>query len=549
MGTSSVATDRPNHSTRRPWKHQEPLGGGPVCESEWTRPDAGLAEAHGWRRQRTGWYYIETRPAHQAQFNQASRTNCQQNSGPIPKPEGCLDEEVTWGSKCRAPSAGVECSDSTCESTTRICTREDDARFTCARTTRLTRPGRIPPSLTGRTTCRTHIYTAWRQRIRSGGKTMPRGSNWTNGDGSMSWTGARPTRPTNVSGPCGSSTAGTKARVRDSHRDRRTPSASPTLRVTRPTKTQPRRSQSRRGASAESQAQRKGRSSRRRASTQGPLRKFGRGRLTQSPRTPPWGGSLGGAPVAGRRYFSPHPACGDKVNLEWTMVAGLPRDPGWNSCHRTAGTSLRSPGLAVPRRDRGEVASRLPDPWRPGAVLHRRAPALPGAHGSAGQVWPRIYGDYPSLQNLTLGGWLILGRPVRMRVKRDVEPGEVRRFLRQELLKKVGHSEWNKPRLYRYDLADEREPTPSVQSVVVIPSDPDQPEAEQKAEASQEQQEPGPSGPIEGMVLDKLVASPVTSLPRTLGRDIHLPGNSEESPRSREGRVAVATLEQEMGWE
>ena len=67
----------------------------------------------------------------------------------------------------------------------------------------------------------------------------------------------------------------------------------------------------------------------------------------------------------------------------------------------------------------------------------------------------------------------------------------------------------------------------------MIPSDPDQPEAEHEAEASQERQEPGPSGPIEGMVLAELVASPVTSLPRTPRRDIHLPGDSAESPRSR----------------
>ena len=33
---------------------------------------------------------------------------------------------------------------------------------------------------------------------------------------------------------------------------------------------------------------------------------------------------------------------------------------------------------------------------------------------------------------------------VRKRVKRDVEPPEVRRFLRQELLKKVGHTWWNR---------------------------------------------------------------------------------------------------------
>ena len=41
-----------------------------------------------------------------------------------------------------------------------------------------------------------------------------------------------------------------------------------------------------------------------------------------------------------------------------------------------------------------------------------------------------------------------------------MEPPEVRRFLRQEFLKKVGHSWWNRPRVYRHDLANEREPTP-----------------------------------------------------------------------------------------
>ena len=75
----------------------------------------------------------------------------------------------------------------------------------------------------------------------------------------------------------------------------------------------------------------------------------------------------------------------------------------------------------------------------------------------------------------------------KKRVRRDVEPPEVRRFLQQELLRKVGHSWWNRPRVYRHDLADEREPAPPVQPVMVIPSDPDQP-------ASPEQQGPGPSG-------------------------------------------------------
>ena len=38
-----------------------------------------------------------------------------------------------------------------------------------------------------------------------------------------------------------------------------------------------------------------------------------------------------------------------------------------------------------------------------------------------------------------------------------------------------------------------------------------------------------------------------TSLPHTRGRDIVVAGKTEESPRTREGRLAAATLEQEMG--
>ena len=129
----------------------------------------------------------------------------------------------------------------------------------------------------------------------------------------------------------------------------------------------------------------------------------------------------------------------------------------------------------------------------------------------------------------------------KKRVRLDVEPPEVRRFLRQELLRKVVHSWWNRPRVYRHDLADERESTPSVRSVVVIPSDPNQPEA------SPEQQGLGPSGSSDRMTLVGPVASLITSLPCTPGQDILLPGDAEESPRSRKGLVAAATLEQEMG--
>ena len=108
------------------------------------------------------------------------------------------------------------------------------------------------------------------------------------------------------------------------------------------------------------------------------------------------------------------------------------------------------------------------------------------------------------------------------------------RFLRQKLLTKVGHSWWNRPRVYRYDRDDEREPMQSLRSVVVVPQ-------------GQEQQELCPAVPGDGMTLVGPVASPVTSLPHTPGRDIVVIGSSEESPRTREGRLAAATLEQEMG--
>ena len=122
-----------------------------------------------------------------------------------------------------------------------------------------------------------------------------------------------------------------------------------------------------------------------------------------------------------------------------------------------------------------------------------------------------------------------------------MEPPEVRRFLRQELLKKVGYSWWNRPRVYRHDRDDEREPTPSLCSVVVVPS------GQEQTEESLDQQELGPAVSGDLMTLVGQVASLVTSLPHTPGRDIVVAGSTEESPRTREGRLAAATLEQEMG--
>ena len=130
---------------------------------------------------------------------------------------------------------------------------------------------------------------------------------------------------------------------------------------------------------------------------------------------------------------------------------------------------------------------------------------------------------------------------VKRRVRRNVEPPEVRRFLRQELLIKVGHSWWNRSRVYRYDRDDEREPTQSLPSVVVVPPGQEQPEE------SLDQQELGPAVSGDRMTLVGPVASPVTSFPHTPGRDIVVAGSTEESPRTREGRLAAATLEQEIG--
>ena len=82
---------------------------------------------------------------------------------------------------------------------------------------------------------------------------------------------------------------------------------------------------------------------------------------------------------------------------------------------------------------------------------------------------------------------------------------------------------------------------PSLRSVVVVPSGQEQPEE------SPDQQELGPAVSGDRMTLVRPVASPVTSLPHTPGRDIVIAGNTEELPRTREGRLAAATLEQEMG--
>ena len=153
----------PSRSTaptdNQPWKRA-------VYTEEIRRgPDGGVtpgtvheAYGDGWRHQRTGWYYIETQPAHQAKFNRAIRMNCQPAS-PLQR-EGCPDGEVTRGRRCRAPSVGVEYNGSTCGGTTRICIEGDDAGSMCARTVRRTSLSLIPPFWTGEIIFRTRITPA-----------------------------------------------------------------------------------------------------------------------------------------------------------------------------------------------------------------------------------------------------------------------------------------------------------------------------------------------------------------------------------------------------
>ena len=65
----------PYHFASGGWKNNEPLGEWPVNRPEWTHPEVGRAEEHGWCHQQMDWYYIRGRGAHGDQFNRASRTN------------------------------------------------------------------------------------------------------------------------------------------------------------------------------------------------------------------------------------------------------------------------------------------------------------------------------------------------------------------------------------------------------------------------------------------------------------------------------------------
>ena len=88
--------------------------------------------------------------------------------------------------------------------------------------------------------------------------------------------------------------------------------------------------------------------------------------------------------------------------------------------------------------------------------------------------------------------------------------------------------------MYQCNLADEpeKEAEPADPPVVLVPSDSEDIQAEERSERLVVRMEGGPDTRV---VLTHAFLSPIGSLPRTPGRDIQLPGFQEVSPRSLEG--------------
>ena len=383
-----------------------------------------------------------------------------------------------------------------------------------------------------------------RTMTRFSGKNTPRDSSWTNGDSSTTWRGTRPTGPISVSPLCGSIMASTRVWERE------TPGPPSTIRLphikgTTPdrdaTPTESELAGSDHGDSGQeegevTQAERNEPGS----FTQMKSRDTDSGSEDTTPGRDLWRSARGRETVM---LTTPRTRGRGKRRME--RGGGSTKRPRMES---SAARDLRNLPLSA-KTDRRTAHSRSVS-----GDEHGRGPSRSSRsssdHGRSGQG-PRSRSREPTLPQLMnfsiddftvvlqtmdsftftsahhfFPGWVrvvgahrndrVRGTPcahnpeeelrAKRRVRRDVEPPEVRRFLRKELLRKVGHSWWNRPRVYRHDLADERESTPSVRSVVVIPSDPEQPEV------SPEQQEPGPSGSSDRMTLVGPVASPITSL-------------------------------------
>ena len=186
------------------------------------------------------------------------------------------------------------------------------------------------------------------------------------------------------------------------------------------------------------------------------------------------------------QWCSPHPAPGVGVSAGQTEEEALRSGRGWSRHRRIAG-SRSSRSSSDHRRSSQGRRSRSREPTPPQLMNFNIYDFTLVSHTTDSFTFTSAHPFFPGwvrvvsahredrVRNIPCTHNPAEEQRARRRVRGDVEPPEVRRFLRQELLKKVGHSWWNRPRVYRHDLADEREPTPSLRSVVVVPSDPEQP--------------------------------------------------------------------------
>ena len=624
----SGRSDGPSHLAARGWQHKEPRGGGPVGESEWTRPEVGQAEEHGWRRRRMDWYYIAGRGAHGNQFIQASRTNCQPAESSEMSGKGGSQQEQVPCPQCgkkvqrrnlkkhrRSQHDGVRrrrhacpfCKPEVCKTystfqdwknhlhtTHEQCVEDDDPldREEYAAGFKLDRWERfhhIKGDETDRAyqriaTLRKH-YGRYRGKVQgeppgtpstiriphTKGTTpdrevMPTESEFagseqegsdqeegeitqTEGDGSgaftqmrsrgsdsgsddtttglESWRSARGQELVVLSTP--------RPRGRGKRRPERGEGAAKRPRMESS-------SWDRRDGSEESRSgggrDRPGRCSQRAAGPSTPPRRPIPASV--SPRSSPRLTksavqdlrSLPPTTKSGRRTAHSRSVSGDERGWGTSRSSLSSSDHGRSSQgRRSRSREPTPPQLRNFNIDDFTVVSHTTDSFTFFSEHH----FFPG--------WVRVVSAHTKDRVRSVPCDQNRGeeRRVKQRVRRDVEPPEVRRFLRQELLKKVGHSWWNRPRVYRYDKDDKRELTQSLRSVVVVP------QGQEQQEEALHQQELSPAVPGDRMTLVGPVASLVTSLPHTPGRDIVVAGSTEESPRTREGRLAAATLEQEMG--
>ena len=158
-------------------------------DSPRSRPSGGADGLVLYRRARSSQRSVQSSEWNELPASQPAQPEASRMSG-----KGAKSKE-----QVRVPSAGIECSDGICESTTGTCIRGHDAEDMSACTTRLKKPIHIPPSWIGGITSRTLMSTAWRTMTRSSGRSTLRDAVGI--------------------------VAGTRARERENHRDRRPPSA------------------------------------------------------------------------------------------------------------------------------------------------------------------------------------------------------------------------------------------------------------------------------------------------------------------------------------